>query len=160
LQDTPARRFHTAPRRRRHDVSWSGRRESNVPMGWWLEMQSFLRCYKRVPLPVPRCSSLGYLQATNPPFASVSAPPPPTHLRHASLTVSRSNKRPERKTASAFPNWTCADERSFKRPLAATGVLVRASWVTSSRALRASPSIVVGMPVAAVPTSGSRYNGP
>src|SRR5215831_18558576 len=88
-------------------------------MGWWLEMQSFLRCYKRVPLPVPRCSSLGYLQATNPPFASVSAPPPSTHLRHASLTVSRSNKRPERKTASAFPNWTCADERSFKRPLAA-----------------------------------------
>ena len=72
LQDTLARRSHTELRRRRHDVSLSGRPESNVATGWWLETQSFPQCYKRAPLPVPRCSSRGSLQATSPLFASAS----------------------------------------------------------------------------------------
>jgi putative ABC transport system permease protein len=44
LQDTLARRSHTEPRRRRRDVSLSGRPESNVPTGWWRETQSFPQC--------------------------------------------------------------------------------------------------------------------
>jgi len=65
--------------------------------------------------------------------------PPSRHLRHASLTVLRSSKRPERKIASACPNWICADERSLKGPLAATGVLVRASSVNLIKSSSRNP---------------------
>jgi hypothetical protein len=40
-RDTLARRFHTGPRRRTHDVSWSGCPESIVPRGWTFGSKSF-----------------------------------------------------------------------------------------------------------------------
>ena len=69
LQDTLVRRSHTEPRRRRHDVTLSGRPESSVLKGWWLETPSFQQSWNRAPLPVPRCSSRGSLQALSPLFA-------------------------------------------------------------------------------------------
>src|SRR5215510_4360656 len=93
-------------------------------------------------------------------FCSSEWVSPSKHLLHASLKVSRSNKRPERRIASARPSWTWADARSLSRPLAATGVLVLASSVTSSRVRRATPNIGVGIPDAAAATTGSRYSGP
>ena len=93
-------------------------------------------------------------------FCSSEWASPLTHLRHASPRPSSSSKRPERRIASARPSWAWADARSFSRPPDATGVLVRASSVTSSSARRATPSIGVGIPDAAAPTTGRRYNGP
>jgi hypothetical protein len=74
-------------------------------------------------------------------FCSSEWVSPSTHLRHASLRVSRSNRHPERKIASARPSWAWADVRSFSKPLDATGVLVRASSVTSSRVRRVTPDV-------------------
>ena len=50
-RDTLARRFHTGPRRRRHDVSWSGCPESIAPRGWMFGSKSFPQGDKRAPPP-------------------------------------------------------------------------------------------------------------
>ena len=160
LQDTLARRSHTEPRRRRHDVSLSGRPESNVPTGWWLETQSFPQCYTRAPLPVPRCSSRGSLQAISPLFASASG----SHRQRIFATlrsqcreaVSGLNARPLPLFPTGFVPTSVLSKGRSMPPESSSGRVL----VTSSRALRATPSIGVGMPVAAAPTSGSRYSGP
>src|SRR4029453_4912984 len=72
LQDALVRRFHNVAQRRRHDVSWSGRPESNVPTGWRLETPSFPQCCMRAPPLGRRCSSRGPSRAGFPPFAPAS----------------------------------------------------------------------------------------
>ena len=160
LLDTPARRSHNVAQRRKHDVSSSGHPESNVPTGWMARNAVVPAMLQASSTAWTALLIAWVIASRRSAFCFSEWVSPSTHLRHASLRVSRSNKRPERKIASAWPSWTWADERSFSRPLDATGVLVRASSVTSSRVLRATPSIGVGIPVAAAPTSGSRYSGP